>query len=178
MVDIARRSLDKFTYAPIRPSSADDESGAAAMRVRGLDKVAFASALQARPDEVAAISSGGDGAGQVSKVLSVILEATAPAAARATWRKLAGLSSQDLVAAGNVLATYRRQRRAELAKQADGLTADYAAYLRSGIGTGSVLGTATSGALDRHEAGELTALLPSAKDPRLTPANLKPSFSG
>jgi hypothetical protein len=85
VADVARRSLDKFTYAPIRPSRADEKAGTVDMRVRGLDKVAFASALQARPDEVAAISSGGDGAGRVGDVLGVILEATAPAAARATW---------------------------------------------------------------------------------------------
>jgi hypothetical protein len=178
MADIPRRSLDKFTYAPIRPSPDDEESGAVDMRVRGLDKVALASALQVRPNEVAAISSGGDGAGRVGEVLSIILEATAPATARATWRKLADLSTQDLVAAGNALATYRRERRAELAKQADGLTADYADYLRSSIGMGPILGTAMSEAPDWREAGQLTALPTSARDPRLTPANLKPSFSG
>jgi hypothetical protein len=155
MADIARRSLDKFTYAPIRPSPADERSGAVERRVRGLDKVAFASALQARPDEAAAISSGGDGAGRVSEVLGVILEATAPGAARVTWHKLAGLSAQDLVAAGNALAAYRRERRAGLAKQADGLTADYAAYLRSSIGAGPILGPAAGNAADRRDVGLL-----------------------
>src|SRR3954447_2514205 len=131
MADIARRSLDKFTYAPIRPSPADQDSGAVNRRVRGLDKMAFASALQARQDEAAAISSGGDGAGRLSEVLGIILEATGPGAARTTWRKVADLPVQDLVTAGKALATYRRERRAELAKQADSLTTDYAAYLRS-----------------------------------------------
>jgi len=173
MADIARRSLDKFTYAPIRPSSSDEQSGAVNKRVRGLDKMAFATALQARPDEVAAMSSGGAGAGRLSEVLGIILEATGPAAARATWRKVAALSVQDLVTAGNALATYRRGRRAALAQHADSLTTDYAAYLRSSNGGGGpILMTAT------REVERLAALPTSARDPRLTPANLKPSFPG
>jgi hypothetical protein len=178
MVDIARRSLDKFTYAPIRPSPEDEDSGAVIMRVRGLDKVAFASALQARADEVVAIGSGGDGAGPAGDALGVILEATAPGAPRETWRKVADLRPQDLIAAGNALAAYRRQRRAELTDHADGLTADYAAYLRSSIGTSPVLTKATGKALNRREVARSLALSTNGKDPRLTPANLKPSFAG
>jgi hypothetical protein len=178
MADIARRSLDKFTYAPVRPSAADEESGAVVKRIRGLDKMAFASALQARPDEVASIGAGGDGAGRVGEVLGVILEATAPAASRATWRKVADVSAEGLAAAGNALAAYRRDRRAELARQADDLTADFAAYLRSSIGTGPIL-TATGGEATARPYVERLVALPSAfKDPRLTSANLKPSFTG
>ena len=72
VTEVARRSLDKFTYAPVRPTPADEASGSIEMRVRGLDKIAFASALQVRPDEVAAIGSGGDGTGRVGEVLGVI----------------------------------------------------------------------------------------------------------
>ena len=39
MADSVRRSLHKFTYAPIRPSSADEKSGAVALRIGGLDTV-------------------------------------------------------------------------------------------------------------------------------------------
>jgi hypothetical protein len=52
MADIVRRSLDKVTYAPIKPSPEDERSGAILMRRRALDKVVYAGALQARPDEI------------------------------------------------------------------------------------------------------------------------------
>src|SRR4051794_26621235 len=143
MADIARRSLDKFTYAPIRPSPADQDSRAVNRRVRGLDQVASASALQARQDEAAAISSGGDGAGRLSEVLGIILEATGPGAARTTWRKVADLPVQDLVTAGMALATYRRERRGGVAQQGDSPPTQLAAHPRSSIRAGPLPNTPT-----------------------------------
>jgi hypothetical protein len=50
-----RRSLNKVTYAPIRPSAADEASGAVGRRKRGLEKVVYANALHTSVSEIDAV---------------------------------------------------------------------------------------------------------------------------
>jgi hypothetical protein len=133
MADIARRSLSKVTYAPIRPSADDERSGAVEKRRRGLDKIAFASALRASADEIAAIKRdlGNDTAGRQTKAaLDAIGAASQRATARSGWRDVAGTPVRWLVAAGRALAHHRRKQREELNKLARALMADHAAYVR------------------------------------------------
>ncbi len=57
MANIARRSLNKVTYAPIRPSAEDERSGVIANRRRALDKIVFANALHTTAAEIETVKA-------------------------------------------------------------------------------------------------------------------------
>jgi hypothetical protein len=133
MADVARRSLHKVTYAPIRPSAEDERSGAIERRRRGLEKIAFANALRASAAEIAATQrtlGDDEGGRQTSAALDAIAAASRGATARSAWRQLAATPAPALIAAGRALARHRRAQRGELDKLARALLADYANYVR------------------------------------------------
>jgi len=187
MVDISRRSLNKFTYAPIRPSSEDERAGTIAKRRRGLEKVVYAGALKTRADEIEAVKATVARSRDSVAALDAIRDATSRGGtARAGWRALALVPATALVAAGRALANHRRAQRDELRKQAQALLNDHAAYVRS-----SLEAAATSPVPPRSRrtaAGAAAAAGTAAaaanpwkpdatRDPRLSAASLKPNFA-
>jgi hypothetical protein len=136
MADIARRSLPKVTYAPVRPSAEDEQSGALEKRRRGLDKIAFASALRPSAGEIAAAKRmlGDDAGATAAKAALDAIGATSHRpTARRGWRDIAATPAAALIAAGRALARHRRDRREELSTLARALAGDHAAYLRNHI---------------------------------------------
>jgi hypothetical protein len=136
MADIARRTLTKVTYAPVRPSVEDEQSGAVEKRRRGLEKIAYATALRASPDEIAAAKRGlgNDAAARHTKAaLDAIGAVSQRRAARSGWRNVGATPPQWLIAAGRALARQRRGQREELNKLVHTLTTDYAAYVRQQV---------------------------------------------
>ncbi len=166
--DIARRSLTKVTYAPIRPSAADEQSGRVAQRRRGLEKVVFANALHTSPAECDAAKNSLDGSSPTTvQALDAIAAVVARrGTARTAWQALSLVPAQSVVAAGRALANYRRGQRNQLRMLAQGLAADYAAYVRTKLG-GTII-TAQRG---------LAASTPQLEDPRLSAASLRTRFS-
>jgi hypothetical protein len=91
MADIARRSLNKFTYAPVRPSDEDRRAGTILKTRRGLDKIAFASALRLTSEECSAVKAdlGADSTPEIIDALTSIFEASASGGrGRHAWRRL------------------------------------------------------------------------------------------
>jgi hypothetical protein len=199
MVDIARRSLSKFTYAPIHPSEEDQRSGAVLQRQRTLDKVVYAGALKARPEELSAIKaklrSGPEGRSSgitaIASALDAIGAATGRERSRRGWVALGKLGQRDLIAAGRALAEHRRDQREELQKQSQALVDQHAAWLRQRIEMATApkpVGNANAGASTsaraRRAAGTPAAEMApnpwerkAADDPRYSAASLKPGFT-
>lgn len=179
MSDIARRSLNKFTYAPIRPSQEDERTGAVAKRRRGLDKVVYTGALKARPEEITAAKAAAGRNREVVAALDAIQKATTRGTARAGWRELSNTPVEALAAAGRALAAHRRAQRSELRKQAQGLLNDHAAHMRRSLEAAATSPDAsaprpvTDG--DRIPTNPWKA--EAAADPRLSAATLRPDFS-
>lgn len=146
MADIARRSLHKVTYAPIRPSPEDEATGAIAKRQRGLEKVVFANALHTSTAEIEAVKGTLHPREDRETIaaLGVINEATSRGGrARAGWDRLGQTRIEAMIAAGRMIATYRRAQRAELRATAHQLAADHAAYVRSKLEGDVLSGDAT-----------------------------------
>ncbi len=179
-----RRSLNKVTYAPIRPSAADEASGAVGRRKRGLEKVVFANALHTSPSEIDAVKAMVNPEQQPNVIgaLDAIRGVVARGGtARAGWRGLAWTPSEAVAAAGRAIAAHRRTERAELRTQAHQLAADHAAYLRAKL-QGSVIGAAPPIAIAAEPAMSVTCGIvammtpPPVDDPRLSAASLRSSF--
>jgi hypothetical protein len=202
MPDIARRSLSKFTYAPIHPSPDDHSSGAVARRRRGLDKVVFAGALKARPEEIAAITkklAGSHAVGHhvsgVVAALDAIGAATARERSRRGWVALGKVPHQDLIDAGRALAAHRRDQREQLRKQSVALVAEHAAYVRAGVKAATTSpesspvkkasgASAVGGSGAGHPSSAASVAVPAnpwkpkaTDDPRFSAAALKTTFA-
>jgi hypothetical protein len=181
MANLLRRSLSKVTYAPIKPSPEDERSGAILKRQRGLDKVVYANALQARADEIEAVKASlhGEDKRKIIAALDAINEATGRRGLGSGWKRLARIEADTLAAGGRAIAVYRRKQRTDLRKQADALAADHAAYLRAKLEKGAkppALSMTTKRI--RQKSSDAAAWQPPpAADPRLNAASLKPSFN-
>lgn len=179
MADIVRRSVNKVTYAPITPSPADIRSGVILKSRRALDKVVFAYALLARPDEIASIKAGHPSPTPVTSALDIIEAATDRRTMRASWSALGAIPAETLVAAGRELAAHRRNQRLQLRANADALAADHAAYLRAILVTGAnppILAKSSHAAASNPNGAGTSWQSPAIKDPRLNAASLKPIF--
>lgn len=165
--DIARRSLNKVTYAPIRPSEEDEKSGQVAQRRRGLEKVVFANSLHTSPAEIEAVKNSLDGGpGTTVAALDAIGQVVARGGtSRTAWQALSEVPAQGIAAAGRVIANYRRGRQNQLRMLAQGLAADYAAHVRGKL-EGNVL-----------TSQRPVPATPPVDDPRLSAASLKTKFS-
>src|SRR3982751_6031226 len=124
MADVSRRSLNKFTYAPIKPTAEDERSGAVERRRRGLEKVAFVNALRIRPDELEALRTPPIRDEQWTAALEAIRKATKrDASAREGWHELGKIPA-------GVLAERRRQKNDELRRLVAALQKDHSAQVR------------------------------------------------
>ncbi|GIH08304.1 hypothetical protein Rhe02_63710 [Rhizocola hellebori] len=181
-----RRSINKVTYAPIRPSAADEESGAVGRRMRGLEKVVFTNALhtsQAEIDAVKATLNPGEHE-PIIAALNAMREVVARGgASRSGWSTLAATPKQGVAGAGRAIAAYRRSVRTALRAQANQLAADYAAHVRAKLGGGGIItaapvtaiAAAPSTVLARGVVSMTPPVLP-VEDPRLSAASLRTSF--
>ena len=182
MADVARRSLTKITYAPIRPSAEDERSGAMGKRLRGLDKIAFASALRASVEEVEAAKRGleDDGAGRRTKAaLDAIAAMSHRPTARSGWKDVAATLPRFLIAAGRALSAHRRAERDRLNRLARSLATDYHAYVRQHLekAAGVPVPDGPAPAPPHARRVENPWQPEPASDPRLTAASLKPTFA-
>jgi hypothetical protein len=189
MADIARRSLNKFTYAPVRPSDEDRRAGTILKTRRGLDKIAFASALRLTSEELQAVKAelGAHGSPEVIGALTAIYEASAAGGrARQAWKRLSVVPANALVGAGHALANHRRARRTELATRARALLDEHTAFVRKTLEAAAappnanvhVAAAAPAGAAARAVAPRTNPWRREATDdPRLSAASLRPSMS-
>jgi hypothetical protein len=199
MINIARRSLYKVHYSPIQPSPEDERAGRPEMRNRGLEKIAFASALRATEREVAVVkrsltASDPQGTEAALDALGGLLNG----AARANKRIIARTPYAALIGAGRALARYRRQQRATFRKIAGKLTKDYGTFVREMLEAVAAphlqrpSATNESGAAPPRLASPSESLSASTaalrraivterrsleQDPRLSAASLKPTFA-
>ncbi|MCL4226571.1 MAG: hypothetical protein KJZ91_19070 [Myxococcales bacterium] len=126
----SRRSVHKVTYASIRADDRDGERGALEKRMRGLEKIAFVSALRATPDELTAAARVGDpDAKEALATIGAAIEGGTRS--RTTWRALARTPAPSLVAAGRALVRSRRDARAALVADVQALVAEYKSHLRA-----------------------------------------------
>jgi hypothetical protein len=132
MGDESRRRLNKVTFTSIQPGPEDIRSGAVEKRMRGLDKIAYASALRTNPSELKSVvgTVDDDLAREGLAALSAALTLDPRPRSRAGWKVLAKTSVPALAAAGRALARYRRDARGRLATFARTLVADHLAHLR------------------------------------------------
>jgi hypothetical protein len=168
MSDIARRSISKVTYAPIRPDDSDRDSGAVAKRQRAIEKIAFAAALRVTPQELEALkaaratarsnrSERRAAAADQPDILATLGLASqlSSRGARSAWKALGKTSTAHLVACARALAAHRRTVRAQLKKAARELSVDFAEHTRA-----------------RMKKSEIGA----GDDPRMSAASLRTSF--
>ncbi|HZN17941.1 MAG TPA: hypothetical protein VFB84_07090 [Micromonosporaceae bacterium] len=180
-----RRSLNKVTYAPIRPSAADETSGAMGRRKRGLEKVVYANALHTSPSEIDAVKatvSPEQHPGIIAALDAIRGVVARGGTARTGWQSLASVPSDAVAAAGRAVAAYRRAVRAQLRAQAHQLAADHAAYLRAKL-QGGWIEAAPRKAITAEPAPSAVArgvvamtAPPPVDDPRLSAASLKSTF--
>jgi hypothetical protein len=167
-LDEIRRILDKVTYAPIRPSSKDEETGATSKRRRGFDKLVFAGALHAPASEIEAVKAMLDPSteGDTIAALDAIKNATSRSGSvRAGWRILSTTPVTSLVAAGRALAKYRRTQRSVLRGKALKLAIEYDAFVRDGLPKNPPIPVASPWTPEPND------------DPRLSASALKSRFA-
>lgn len=130
MTTPSRRSVHKVTYASIRPDDRDADRGALGKRQRGLEKIAFVSALRPTPGELLAATR--EGLPEAKEALAAIAATLDTGArSRTTWRMVARTPAPSLVAAGRALARLRREARTALIADVETLVAQYKAHLRN-----------------------------------------------
>lgn len=190
MKDIARRSINKVTYAPIQPSTEDVRSGAVLQRQRGLDKIVYANSLRATAAEIQAVkdSLNTRTQGDTIAALDAIREVTARGGtARSGWRNLSKTPAAALAAAGRALADHRCKQRTQLRDAAKKLADDHSTFVRAKLeksaslpapatraSSASIARTAPGGTVTAGAAPWTPA---PGQDPRISAASLKPTFA-
>jgi hypothetical protein len=173
--EIARRSLSKVTYAPIRPNKEDERSGAVLKRQRGLDKIVFANALAATEAEIDAAKAKVDpnSRDSVGSALDALRGLRLRSGrSRAAWPAIAAIPTDVLINAARTLAGVRRNHRLELREHAAKLASDHAAFVRRTLEQGAAAST--------QPKSKRASVAPAAiltNDPRLNAASLKPGFA-
>jgi hypothetical protein len=172
MLVSSRRSLNKVTYAPVRPDDADVESGAILKRKRTLETAAMVRALHVSERETAELKArAADDPGLTAAAEAMgSLAAAAPSRAGSTiWTALAQVPQEDVVRVGRELAALRRTHRTNLVRAARELVAAYEAAVPEAPPTyGSLV------PLVSRTTEPVTSLGPSALAAGLETAGLRP----
>jgi hypothetical protein len=131
MTDHARRSLPKATFVSVRPSDEDRRSGAIDKRQRGLEKIAFVTALRASSAEVADARRAHSDEDVKIGLAAISSTLGSTSRSRSGWKVIARTPAKALAAAGRALATERQATRERLQKVAGGLVAANEQHLRN-----------------------------------------------